>query len=326
MPRGAALPLLVLPLLLIGLLGLRPAAPHTASATTAQTMSDTLTRTFDVSPGGMLRLSGQEASVRVRPGNSNTVTVRAIIEDRASDWYSVSFAQEGNTIQVAGERRASGWFSSWFSSNSRSVVFVVEVPAVFDVDLAASSGRIDVANLTGQVATRSSSGSQSIGTIDGVVDARASSGRLRIGGATQQVNARTSSGSVEIGAVDGPVSVRSSSGHITLQGVAGSIDARASSGSITASLTAQPAEDSQIRTSSGSVRVSLPSDVNLDIEAQASSGRVGTDLPLLVEGEQEHNRLQGTLNAGGPRLSIQTSSGSIRLLPLADASPPAGPS
>jgi len=138
------------------------------------------------------------------------------------------------------------------------------------------------------------------------------------------VNARTSSGSMEIGAVGGPVSVRSSSGRITLEGVAGAIDARASSGSITASLTAQPAEDSQIRASSGSVRVYLPSDVNLDIQAQASSGRVRTDLPLLVEGEQGRNRLRGTLNAGGPRLSIQTSSGGIRLLPLADASPSAG--
>ena len=323
-PRGAMLPLLVLPLLLVGLLGLRPVAPGAASATTSQAISDTLTRTFDVSPGGMLRLSGQMANVRVRPGNSNTVTVRAIIEDRASDWYTVSFAQEGNTVQVEGERRASGWFSSWFGSSSRSAVFVVEVPAVFDVDLATSSGRIDVADLTGQVATRSSSGSQSIGTIDGTVDARASSGRLRIGGATQEVNARTSSGSMEIGAVGGPVSVRSSSGRITLEGVAGAIDARASSGSITASLTAQPAEDSQIRASSGSVRVYLPSDVNLDIQAQASSGRVRIDLPLLVEGEQGRNRLQGTLNAGGPRLSIQTSSGSIRLLPLADASPSAG--
>ncbi|NBB87580.1 MAG: hypothetical protein GVY12_15345, partial [Bacteroidetes bacterium] len=140
------LPLLVLPLLLVGLLGLRPAAPGAASSTAAHAMSDTLTRTFDVSPGGMLRLSGQMANVRVRPGNSNTVTVQAIIEDRAADWYTVSFAQEGNAVRVEGERQASGWFSSWFGSSNRSVAFVVEVPAVFDVDLATSSGRIDVAD------------------------------------------------------------------------------------------------------------------------------------------------------------------------------------
>ena len=325
--REALLRLLTLLLLLIAFLGLRSATPNvpgTTSATASPAVSDTLTRTFDVAPGGLLDLSGQMANIRVQPGDNSTVRVQAIIEDRAADWYTVSFAQEGNTVRVEGERRESGWFSSWFGSSNRSVAFMVEVPAVFDVDLATSSGRIDVADLTGRVQTRSSSGSQSIGRINGTVDARASSGRLRIGGATQAVDARTSSGSMEIGAVDGPVSVRSSSGRITLQGVAGAIDARASSGSITASLTAQPAADSHIRASSGSVRVYLPADVNLDIHAQASSGRVRTDLPVVVDGEQGRNQMRGTLNAGGPRLSIQTSSGGICLLPLENTSPSNG--
>ena len=321
---GATLSLLTLPLLLIALLGLgaaTPGAPGAALVTPSYALSDTLTRTFDVAPGGLLDLSGQMANIQVRPGDNSTVTVQAIIEDRAADWYTVSFTQEGSTVRVDGKRQQSGWFSSWFGSNNRSVAFVVEVPSVFDVDLVTSSGRIDVADLTGRVQTRSSSGSQSIGTIDGTVDARASSGRLQIGGATQAVDARTSSGSMEIGAVGGPVSVRSSSGRITLEGVAGALDARASSGSITATLTAQPAADSQIRASSGSVRVYLPADVNLDIQAQASSGSIRTDLPLQVEGEQGRNQVQGTLNAGGPRLSIQTSSGSIQLMPLVEAAP-----
>ena len=67
----------------------------------------------------------------------------------------------------------------------------------------------------------------------------------------------------------------------------------------------------------GDITFSLPRESGAWINAHASRGEVETGLPLLVHGAvSSGNALEGKLGEGGPRLSLQTTRGNIRIAPL----------
>jgi DUF4097 and DUF4098 domain-containing protein YvlB len=68
-----------------------------------------------------------------------------------------------------------------------------------------------------------------------------------------------------------------------------------------------------IRTVDGSIEVSLPADFQANINASTQDGHIRLDVPVTVQGEISKSRVRGTLNGGGPELTLKSTDGSIRI-------------
>ena len=93
----------------------------------------------------------------------------------------------------------------------------------------------------------------------------------------------------------------------------GSIDASTSGGPIEASFAPGAEIRGRLSTSGGGVKVWLDRNANVEIDASTSGGSVSCDLPITTQGRMSKSSLRGTIGSGGPRLTLRSSGGSIRI-------------
>jgi Toastrack DUF4097 len=272
--------------------------------------ADTVERTFDVSPGGTLKLDTDQGSVEVRsvPGNQVRVHVEREARDGRDDDFELRFNQSGSDVTVEGDAPESFGWRHW---NRFRIHFEIEVPQQYNLDIDTSGGSIDIADLQGDIDCRTSGGSIRVADTDGRVDCRTSGGSIHIGRTEGSVLAKTSGGSIHIDHSGGSVVAKTSGGNVTVDEVFGSIDASTSGGSVQATLTSQPLADCRLSTSGGRIEVTLASTVAVDLDAKTSGGHVDVDMPVLVQGTIARTSISGQINGGGPQLYLRTSGGSI---------------
>lgn len=297
-------------------------------------------RTFGVAQGGTLTVDADLGNLTITGGGSGvTVEVKrrahASSRSRADEifkQYEVKMDQSGNDVRVTA--RYDHPFSWFHWTDDLDVDFVVSVPANYNLQLKTSGGNIKVGDLHGDIRAHTSGGDVSLARIAGPVDAstsggdvsldagngrivlRTSGGGVHIGQANGSVDAKTSGGSIEIIRAAADVYAHTSGGGITIDEAFGSLDASTSGGSIRARLAQQPRGESKLSTSGGSIVVSLAPNVSLDLDAHSSGGEVATDVPMTIQGKQSDDTLNGRINGGGPRLTLRTSGGDIRVKKL----------
>ena len=143
------------------------------------------------------------------------------------------------------------------------------------------------------------------------INLQTSAGSLNIADLNGQVNARTSGGSIRVGNIVGDVELNTSGGSISTAAITGNVNAHTSGGSINVIINKQPSADSKLSTSGGSITAELIKDIEIDLYASTSGGRVKTDFE--VDGSIKKQSIKGKINGGGPRLTLTTSGGSIRI-------------
>ena len=204
----------------------------------------------------------------------------------------ITFDRIDSIIYISGkfERGRSYWQRQL---NELKIRFQVMVPRQYSVDLNSLQGNIIVDGLTGEVQAQTSAGNIFVDDVVGQVQTHTSAGNLRFKG------------------VKGPISGRTSAGNITLEGCRGFVDAKTSAGNIQVDVITQPLDNLNLRTSAGNIIGTLGSNINVEIDARTSAGNLTTD--LRVQGTVTRNRINGTINDGGPLLKLRTSAGNIRL-------------
>ncbi len=231
--------------------------------------------------------------------------------------------QEGNVIRVGGQATDDDSLYEGVSISYR-----ILVPAETALVSKSGSGSQTLGDLAGPVEAASGSGSLTIGTIGGDVRARAGSGSIRIDGVGGNLQVKTGSGSIDAFAVrgaiiasagsgrieleqtgEGDVSVNSGSGGVRVRGVRGGLSISTSSGSIRAQ--GELVRDWRLEASSGGITVELPPEASFELDAHTSSGNIDSERPVSVTGRISRKALRGAVGSGGPRLDIETSSGSI---------------
>ncbi len=303
-------------------------------------IEDTVQRSFEVGPGGLLSLRTDMGSIEVASGGSGRLDVEVIMKARTDDAsrfqemvdrLRMDFQQQGNDVDIVVENEER---NRWRDRNSwregLRLHFRVTVPTTYNVDLKTAGGSIGVEDLDGDVKAMTSGGSLSFGRITGTVDGKTSGGSISLDETGGPVDVKTSGGSINIGNARGDVVAHTSGGSINVEEVYGSIDAKTSGGSVTARITSQPQADCRLVTSGGSVTVELASGISLDLDASTSSGRVISDFEVAGSGggsqrgrgyrtarswddERKQRQLKGPLGGGGPGLYLRTSGGNIRI-------------
>ena len=297
-----------------------------ATLMTTGAMAETKQRSFDVSAGGRFVLDADWGTVEVETWDRDAVDV---VVERTSELESLEFDEEDGTITVRSRRKERGFFRSLRADDAP--VFQVTVPQRFDLDLTTAGGKIGIADIEGEVVARTAGGNLTIGEVSGSVHGRTAGGSIRIDHATGAVDAKTSGGTIRIGRVGGPVDARTTGGSIHIdhaQGrvaahttggsirlgdVGGALDAKTTGGSIRATLAKQPDGDSSLRTTGGSIDLALAEDVELAIDARSSGGRVSAEIGNVVPASDKKSVWVASVNGGGPKLTLRTTGGSIRL-------------
>lgn len=307
---------------------------------TASAADAVIRKGFNVSDGGTLRLDGAYGSIKVVTGGTG-VAVEITREahgrkaERRMAEHKITFSQQGNDVVIDSklDEDRSGWFH-WRDDDDYEVQWNIRVPARYNVQVETSGGSIDLANMGGTVDARTAGGSIKTGRLAGVstlktsggsisvesadakLDVHTSGGSISIGDTKGSVEATTSGGSITLARIDGDVVARTSGGNIRIEDAAGSVDASTSGGSINARISRQPRGNSRLATSGGTVTVALAPSIRVDLDARASGGGVRSDVPVTVVGTQEDDEIRGQINGGGPKLTLRTSGGGVRVRPL----------
>jgi hypothetical protein len=293
-------------------------------------------RTLSVTGPVQLDVGTGSGSIEVTAGASGSVEVHGIVRSRSGFFSGTDAAakvrrivdnppieQEGNVVRVGVRAIEDESLYEGVSISYRDVV-----PAETALVSKSGSGSQTLGDLAGPVEAASGSGSLTIGSIGSDVQARAGSGSVRIDGVGGNLQVKTGSGSIDARAVrgaitasagsgrieleqtgEGDVSVSSGSGGVQVRGVKGGLTISTSSGSIRAQ--GEMVRDWSLEASSGGVTVELPPDASFDLDAHTSSGNIDSDRRVSVTGRISRKALRGAVGNGGPRLEIETSSGSI---------------
>ena len=124
---------------------------------------------------------------------------------------------------------------------------------------------------------------------------------------------RTENGAVRIENVEGRITAVSTNGPIVGRGLSGTVDASTVNGGIEIGMRAVSG-DSKIVTVNGPATLILAPDIDAELEAAAVNGGVTTQDGLqLVTSDRTNRRVSGRLNNGGPRITVQTTNGGVRV-------------
>jgi hypothetical protein len=212
---------------------------------------------------------------------------------------------------------------------------IVRVPRGQKIDLYLGAGRIEVANVEGDVLVDVGAAEVDISGTKGALSLDTGSGKVAVRDATGTLNIDTGSGGVTIDRVKGDVlNIDSGSGGIQASDVdmrdleadvgsgglrfyrtkATNITVEAGSGGVNLELLSD-VENLEVETGSGGATIRLPATVGAELEAETGSGGFSTDFEITTR-RVSRNHVVGRIGDGKGRIRLEAGSGSIRLLKM----------
>jgi hypothetical protein len=201
--RRRLLPVLLAPAVLVTLLA--AGGCDVALSGFKEEETDTWSRSYPLSPGGLVEIGNTNGFIEVTTGSGSNVDVKAVRVARASSKEGakamlgkVTIREDvsADHVKLTTVRPAGGW-----SSGGVEIRYTVTVPASAKVELQTTNGRIGVTNVTAGVRA---------GTTNGEIGGRGLAGAIK---------ASTTNGSVdlELASVSGDVEVATTNGAVSMR-------------------------------------------------------------------------------------------------------------
>jgi DUF4097 and DUF4098 domain-containing protein YvlB len=303
----------------------------------ARSAQGSFDRTLKVTGAVDVDVTTGSGSITVRRGEAGTVRIHGEIRAH-SNWgisdgdaeRRVKALESNPPIEQTGSIIRIGHIQDPSLRRNVSISYELVVPQETELKSQTGSGSQSIEGIRGPVRAHSGSGSLKVSDIGDELRAETGSGNIEVDSVHSSAVLNTGSGSIraqEIGGAitaqtgsgnlrisqtaPGPVRVTTGSGSAELSGIRGSLRAQTGSGGITAD--GQPTGDWILHAGSGDLTVRIPSNAGFDLEAHTGSGGVSTTHPITMQGSLNRHELHGKVNGGGPRLELQTGSGSIRI-------------
>lgn len=140
-------------------------------------------------------------------------------------------------------------------------------------------------------------------------------GSVDVTGPFSRVSAETTNGQVCLENASGNLKLETTNGDVKAINVNGRIDASTTNGSVTLELTKVESEVSGETTNGGiTLRLGANQEINATLEAETVNGSISFDVPVSLQSlDNSRHHLRGQIGHGGPRISLKTVNGSIRL-------------
>ncbi len=122
-------------------------------------------------------------------------------------------------------------------------------------------------------------------------------------------------GGISIAGVHGEMSFRTQNGGIGLRDVGGDVRGRTQNGGLDVELSGAQWEGAglDLITQNGGVSLTIPGDYRATLETGTVNGGFHTDFPITLRGRLRPDRISTELNGGGPRISVRTTNGGVRI-------------
>lgn len=157
-----------------------------------------------------------------------------------------------------------------------------------------------------------------IGPVGGNFRALTMAGDVKAGAVTGSATASTSGGDIRIDGVKGALEARTGGGDVIAPSVGGTVDVQTGGGDVRLGLTVKQASIA-VRNGGGDVILTLPADFRGDFDllvegASPEENAIRSDFPgISVTKSAGSQQASGSVNGGGPKVVVKTSSGTIRI-------------
>ena len=128
------------------------------------------------------------------------------------------------------------------------------------------------------------------------------------------IKVTNTNGRVSVTDIAGPVEARTTNGGVTARGLKGRVEASTTNGGVDVDVDRVHADGISLETTNGGVRLTVPSSAKADVRADVTNGGIDTGtLEIEKTGEASRRHLEGRLNGGGPRITLETTNGGIKI-------------
>jgi len=256
---------------------------------------------------GRVEISNISGEIEVIGWSGDGVSITGKLEDGVEELV-LSSGGSRLSIEVELERR---------TRSNGSAYLTIKVPRTADLEIETVSADISVDGVLGELDLESVSGQVEISGETRSVEAASVSG---------DVIATSTSGSSELESVSGNIIVRQATGRLDADVVSGNIEiedgildsfnAETVSGSIFCAAVPTDRGRFSLETMSGTVEIVVPSEINADFYIETYSGSIKNDIgpaPKRTDKYAPGKELRFTAGSGGPKISIESFSGSVKL-------------
>lgn len=125
------------------------------------------------------------------------------------------------------------------------------------------------------------------------------------------VNFETVNGRVRLQNLDGEIVASTTNGGVTGSGLRGTVNASTTNGGVQIEM-ASVTGAIDLETTNGGIRLQLPRDAKATLDARCVNGGISLS-GFDVDGESSRRRVSGAINGGGPRVSVETTNGGVRI-------------
>ena len=134
------------------------------------------------------------------------------------------------------------------------------------------------------------------------------------------VSVKTMNGTVRLDNVNGKITAATTNGNVTGNAITGAVQGSSVNGSVAMNLD-EVKGDVNLLTVNGAVRMEMPATADVELQATTVNGGVSVDDRLTFADVEKNNRsnfgpptsFRGRLNKGGPRVTLQTTNGPVRV-------------
>lgn len=197
-----------------------------------------------------------------------------------------------------------------------------------DVRLGRVSGKVKVSTQWGEIRLASAGkgaelstagGEVSVESVTGDLTTTTMGGEIRVGSVSGDARLTTSGGDIVVKVAGGAVTARTSAGDITLRKVRGPVVAQTSGGTIVCEIVSAEKPGVEAATGGGDVTLILPANYRGDVDVRvtgvdADGDYILSQFPEIAVVKREGNqRGEGKLGGGGPKVSVRTAAGVIRI-------------
>jgi putative adhesin/cell wall-active antibiotic response 4TMS protein YvqF len=166
-------------------------------------------------------------------------------------------------------------------------------------------GKVQVTNKYGHVDVQDVKGDAAIENRYSAVNAERIGGRLKIEGRNNSVDIDQVNGSLEVETSYKTLSVRNAKGTMTLSNRHGDVDIE---------LDGQPRSDVTVNAQYSDVTIAMPANSTFQLDGRTRYGNVDSSFDgVSVNTSGREKTVRGQVGQGGPRISIETDHGNIRL-------------
>ena len=285
------------------------------AAFAARAQADEYLKSYPLTGRATVQVQAQWGAVRVTTSTASKVEFDVTYEKR--DWAAdppIESRQDGNVVTLTALVDERSWWG-WDTFGNRRLTILVRMPKDADLQLQTTNGDIDVAAVDGRISIHTRNGRVNAQQLSGTIDIGSSNGAISVNALKGAVTVRTTNGPITADGLDGKCEVATTNGEVRVEGRFESLDVTSTNGSIFAR--AEPGSRMlsgwSILTTNGGVDLAIPGGLSANLDVNTHNGRIRLDVPVTLLGEEGRNMIRGTLNGGGPELSLRTTNAGIRV-------------